>query len=94
MIGLVFEYDWLVLCWLWMIVGLLIVKECVLWWYLVKGLMLGFFWVFELYLIDGCWIMYFVVGLSGGGEDVFCICIYVVVCDGFDLMIGGWIVFG
>ncbi|MDI1297529.1 MAG: family 43 glycosylhydrolase, partial [bacterium] len=48
----------------------------------------------ELHLIDGRWIMYFAAGPSGGGEDVFRIRTYAVVCDGADPMTGRWSVLG
>ena len=51
-------------------------------------------WAPELHLIDGRWIMYFAAGPSGGGEDVFRIRTYALVCDGQDPMTGSWSVLG
>jgi hypothetical protein len=56
--------------------------------------MSGFIWAPEMHLIDGRWTMYFAAGPSGGGEDVFRIRTFAVVCDGPDPMTGNWSVLG
>ena len=92
--GSVPEYDRLVLRRSRTIGGLTNAPEKVLWRHEAKGPMSGFLWAPELHLIDGKWIMYFAAGPSGGGEDVFRIRTYAVVCDGPDPMAGNWTVLG
>lgn len=92
--GSVPEYDRLVLRRAKTIGGLTNAPERVLWRHEAKGPMSGFLWAPELHLIDGRWIMYFAAGPSGGGEDVFRIRTYAVVCDGPDPMTGNWTVLG
>ena len=92
--GSVPEYDRLVLRRSRTIAGLTTAPERVLWWHQKSGPMSGFLWAPELHLIDGKWIMYFAAGPSGGGEDVFRIRTYAVVCDGPDPMKGKWRVLG
>jgi GH43 family beta-xylosidase len=94
MTGSVPEYDRLVLRRSPTIAGLATAEERVLWRHLATGPMSGFIWAPELHLIDGRWIMYFAAGPSGGGEDVFRIRTYAVVCDGADPMTGNWSVLG
>ena len=94
MTGSVPEYDRLVLRRSRTLAGLATAKEAVLWRHLPSGPMSGFIWAPELHLIDGRWIMYFAAGPSGGGEDVFRIRTYAVVCDGNDPMTGRWSVLG
>lgn len=94
MTGSVPEYDRLVLRRSRTLAGLTTAKEAVLWRHLASGPMSGFIWAPELHLIDGKWIMYFAAGPSGGGEDVFRIRTYAVVCDGADPMTGNWTVLG
>jgi GH43 family beta-xylosidase len=94
MTGSVPEYDRLVLRRSRTLAGLATAKEAVLWRHLASGPMSGFIWAPELHLIDGRWIMYFAAGPSGGGEDVFRIRTYAVVCDGADPMTGTWSVLG
>ncbi|OHT21434.1 family 43 glycosylhydrolase [Edaphosphingomonas haloaromaticamans] len=92
--GSVPEYDRLVLRRSRTLAGLATAEERVLWRHLPSGPLSGFIWAPELHLIDGRWIMYFAAGPSGGGEDVFRIRTYAIVCDGPDPMTGGWSVLG
>jgi GH43 family beta-xylosidase len=92
--GSVPEYDRLVLRRSKTIAGLTTAEERVLWRHSASGPMSGFLWAPELHLIDGKWIMYFAAGPSGGGDDVFRIRTYAVVCDGPDPMTGTWSVLG
>ena len=92
--GSVPEYDRLVLRRSKTLAGLTNAPEKVLWRHQASGPMSGFIWAPELHLIDGKWIMYFAAGPSGGGEDVFRIRTYAVVCDGPDPMAGKWSVLG
>ena len=94
MTGSVPEYDRLVLRRSKTIAGLATAEERVLWRHQASGPMSGFIWAPELHQIDGRWIMYFAAGPSGGGEDVFRIRTYAVVCDGPDPMTGNWSVLG
>ncbi len=94
MTGSVPEYDRLVLRRSRTLAGLSTANERVLWRHEKTGPMSGFLWAPELHLIDGRWIMYFAAGPSGGGEDVFRIRTFAVVCDGPDAMIGTWTVLG
>jgi GH43 family beta-xylosidase len=94
MTGSVPEYDRLVLRRSPTLAGLATAPEKVLWRHLSSGPMSGFIWAPELHLIDNRWIMYFAAGPSGGGEDVFRIRTYAVVCDGPDPMTGRWSVLG
>jgi len=92
--GSVPEYDRLVLRRSKTLAGLATAPERVLWRHLASGPLSGFIWAPEMHLIDGRWIMYFAAGPSGGGEDVFRIRTYAVVCDGADPMTGNWSVLG
>ena len=92
--GSVPEYDRLVLRRSKTLAGLATAEERVLWRHEARGPMSGFLWAPELHQIDGKWIMYFAAGPSGGGEDVFRIRTYAVVCDGPDPMTGKWTVLG
>ncbi len=92
--GSVPEYDRLVLRRSRTIAGLATAPERVLWRHEASGPMSGFIWAPELHRIGGRWIMYFAAGPSGGGEDVFRIRTYAVVCDGADPMTGAWRVLG
>jgi len=92
--GSVPEYDRLVLRRSRTLAGLATAPERVLWRHLASGPLSGFIWAPEMHLIDGRWIMYFAAGPSGGGEDVFRIRTYAVVCDGADPMTGNWSVLG
>jgi len=92
--GSVPEYDRVVLRRSKTIAGLATADEAVLWRHLATGPMSGFIWAPELHWIDGRWIMYFAAGPSGGGEDVFRIRTYALVCDGRDPMTGKWSVLG
>jgi GH43 family beta-xylosidase len=94
MTGSVPEYDRVVLRRSRSIGGLATAAEAVLWRHEAKGPLSGFIWAPELHLIDGRWIMYFAAGPSGGGEDVFRIRTYALVCDGADPMAGHWSVLG
>jgi len=94
MTGSVPEYDRLVLRRSRTLAGLSTANERVLWRHEKTGPMSGFLWAPELHLIDGRWIMYFAAGPSGGGEDVFRIRTFAVVCDGPDAMTGAWTVLG
>lgn len=94
MTGSVPEYDRLVLRRSRTLAGLSTAREAVLWRHPASGPMSGFIWAPELHLIGGKWIIYFAAGPSGGGEDVFRIRTYAVVCDGPDPMTGGWSVLG
>ncbi|MCJ2187186.1 glycoside hydrolase family 43 protein [Novosphingobium beihaiensis] len=94
MTGSVPEYDRLVLRRSRTLAGLTDAEERVLWRHQASGPMSGFIWAPELHLIDGRWVMYFAAGPSGGGEDVFRIRTYAVVCDGPDPMRGNWSVLG
>ncbi len=94
MTGSVPEYDRLVLRRSRTLAGLTTAAERVLWRHEATGPMSGFLWAPELHEIDGRWIMYFAAGPSGGGEDVFRIRTYAVVCDGADPMTGNWSVLG
>ncbi|WP_332818799.1 glycoside hydrolase family 43 protein [Sphingopyxis sp.] len=94
MTGSVPEYDRLVLRRSRTLAGLSTTEEVVLWRHQDSGPMSGFIWAPELHLIDGRWIVYFAAGPSGGGEDVFRIRTYAVVCDGPDPMAGQWSVLG
>ena len=88
------EYDRLVLRRSRTLAGLSTAREAVLWRHLASGPLSGFIWAPELHLIDGRWIMYFAAGPSGGGEDVFRIRTYALVCDGADPMTGRWSLLG
>ncbi|MET3725854.1 GH43 family beta-xylosidase [Sphingomonas trueperi] len=92
--GSVPEYDRLVLRRSKTLAGLATAPERVLWRHESRGPMSGFLWAPELHRIDGKWVMYFAAGPSGGGEDVFRIRTYAVVCDGPDPMTGAWSVLG
>lgn len=92
--GSVPEYDRLVLRRSRTIAGLATAQERVLWRHEASGPMSGFLWAPELHLVDNQWVMYFAAGPSGGGEDVFRIRTYAVVCDGPDPMAGNWRVLG
>jgi GH43 family beta-xylosidase len=92
--GSVPEYDRLVLRRAPTIAGLATAQERILWRHQASGPLSGFLWAPELHLIDGHWIMYFAAGPSGGGEDVFRIRTYAVVCDGPDPMTGKWTLLG
>ena len=94
MTGSVPEYDRLVLRRSKTIAGLATATEAVLWRHEKTGPMSGFLWAPELHMVDGKWIVYFAAGPSGGGEDVFRIRTYAVVCDGPDPMTGKWSVLG
>ena len=94
MTGSVPEYDRLVLRRSRTLAGLTTAAERVLWRHEATGPTSGFLWAPELHEIDGRWIMYFAAGPSGGGEDVFRIRTYAVVCDGADPMTGNWSVLG
>jgi GH43 family beta-xylosidase len=94
MTGSVPEYDRLVLRRSRTLAGLSTAPERVLWRHLASGPMSGFIWAPELHYMYGRWIMYFAAGPSGGGEDVFRIRTYAVVCDGADPMTGTWSVLG
>jgi GH43 family beta-xylosidase len=94
MTGSVPEYDRLVLRRSPTIAGLATAEERILWRHLGSGPLSGFIWAPEMHLIDGRWIMYFAAGPSGGGEDVFRIRTYAVVCDGPDPMTGKWTLLG
>ena len=94
MTGSVPEYDRLVLRRARTLAELSTAPERILWRHQASGPMSGFLWAPELHLIDGKWIMYFAAGPSGGGEDVFRIRTYAVVCDGPDPMRGTWSVLG
>ncbi|WP_067732551.1 glycoside hydrolase family 43 protein [Novosphingobium naphthalenivorans] len=94
MTGSVPEYDRLVLRRSLTLAGLTDAEERVLWRHEASGPMSGFIWAPELHLVDGRWVMYFAAGPSGGGEDVFRIRTYAVVCDGPDPMRGNWSVLG
>ncbi|WP_022684158.1 glycoside hydrolase family 43 protein [Sphingobium bisphenolivorans] len=92
--GSVPEYDRLVLRRSKTLAGLATAEEAVLWRHEKSGPMSGFIWAPELHQIEGRWIMYFAAGPSGGGEDVFRIRTYAIVCDGPDPMTGKWKVLG
>ncbi|MEC3948647.1 glycoside hydrolase family 43 protein [Sphingobium sp. HWE2-09] len=92
--GSVPEYDRLVLRRSKTIAGLSTATEAVLWRHEASGPRSGFLWAPELHQIDGKWIMYFAAGPSGGGDDVFRIRTYAVICDGADPMTGKWSVLG
>lgn len=92
--GSVPEYDRLVLRRSKTVAGLATAEERVLWRHEKTGPMSGFLWAPELHLIDNRWVMYFAAGPSGGGEDVFRIRTFAVVCDGPDPMTGNWSVLG
>ncbi|KPH64503.1 glycoside hydrolase family 43 protein [Novosphingobium sp. ST904] len=92
--GSVPEYDRLILRRSKTLAGLATAEERVLWRHEKTGPMSGFLWAPELHLIDGKWVMYFAAGPSGGGEDVFRIRTYAIVCDGSDPMTGKWSVLG
>lgn len=94
MTGSVPEYDRLVLRRARTLEGLHDAEERVLWRHEARGPMSGFIWAPELHQVDGRWYMYFAAGPSGGGEDVFRIRTYAVVCDGSDPMTGSWRVAG
>ncbi|MFZ2998285.1 family 43 glycosylhydrolase [Sphingobium sp.] len=94
MTGSVPEYDRLVLRRSKTIADLTTAPEAVLWRHEKTGPRSGFLWAPELHLIDGKWIVYFAAGPSGGGDDVFRIRSYAVVCDGADPMTGKWSVLG
>ncbi|MBC9033936.1 glycoside hydrolase family 43 protein [Sphingomonas sp. JC676] len=94
MTGSVPEYDRVVLRRARTIAGLATAHEQELWRHLATGPMSGFIWAPELHHIDGRWILYFAAGPSGGGEDVFRIRTYALVCDGQDPMAGRWSVLG
>ncbi|NML09798.1 family 43 glycosylhydrolase [Sphingobium sp. AR-3-1] len=92
--GSVPEYDRLVLRRSKTIAGLTTATEAVLWRHEASGPRSGFLWAPELHQIDGQWIMYFAAGPSGGGDDVFRIRTYAVICDGADPMTGKWSLLG
>lgn len=92
--GSVPEYDRLVLRRSRTIAGLASAEERVLWRHEATGPMSGFIWAPELHWMDGRWIMYFAAGPSGGGEDVFRIRTFAVICDRPDPMAGNWSVLG
>ncbi|MBA4092170.1 MAG: arabinofuranosidase [Sphingobium sp.] len=92
--GSVPEYDRLVLRRSRTIAGLTSATEAVLWRHEASGPRSGFIWAPELHQIDGRWIMYFAAGPSGGGDDVFRIRTYAVICDGADPMTGKWSLLG
>ncbi|TCM18902.1 GH43 family beta-xylosidase [Novosphingobium sp. PhB165] len=92
--GSVPEYDRLVLRRSKTVAGLSTAEERVLWRHEASGPMSGFIWAPELHLIDGRWYMYFAAGPSGGGEDVFRIRTFAIVCDGPDPMTGNWKIAG
>jgi GH43 family beta-xylosidase len=94
MTGSVPEYDRLVLRRSRTLAGLATADERVLWRHQATGPTSGFLWAPELHSVDGRWVMYFAAGPSGGGEDVFRIRTYAVVCDGADPMTGNWTVLG
>jgi len=94
MTGSVPEYDRLVLRRSKTIAGLATADEKILWRHEKTGPRSGFIWAPELHEIDGKWYVYFAAGPSGGGDDVFRIRTYVVVCDGADPMTGSWSVLG
>lgn len=94
MTGSVPEYDRLVLRRARTLEGLHDAEERVLWRHEAKGPMSGFIWAPELHQVGGRWYMYFAAGPSGGGEDVFRIRTYAIVCDGPDPMTGKWHVAG
>jgi GH43 family beta-xylosidase len=94
MTGSVPQYDRLVLRRSRTLAGLATAQEAVLWRHQASGPLSGFIWAPELHLIDGRWIMYFAAGPSGGGEDVFRIRTYAIVCDGSDPMTGAWSLLG
>jgi GH43 family beta-xylosidase len=92
--GSVPEYDRLVLRRSKTLAGLATAPEAVLWRHEKSGPRSGFIWAPELHQIDGVWYMYFAAGPSGGGDDVFRIRTYAVICDGPDPMTGKWKVLG
>ena len=94
MTGSVPEYDRLVLRRSKTLAGLATAEEAVLWRHEASGPRSGFIWAPELHQIDGKWYMYFAAGPSGGGDDVFRIRTYAVVCDGADPMTGKWSMLG
>lgn len=94
MTGSVPQYDRLVLRRSRTLAGLATADERVLWRHLASGPMSGFIWAPEMHHVDGRWTMYFAAGPSGGGEDVFRIRTYAIVCDGPDPMTGNWSVLG
>lgn len=94
LMGSVPEYDRLALRRSKTLAGLSTAEERVLWRHEATGAMSGFLWAPELHFVDGRWIVYFAAGPSGGGEDVFRIRTYAVVCDGPDPMTGNWSVLG
>lgn len=94
MTGSVPEYDRLVLRRARTLEGLHDAEERVLWRHESSGPMSGFIWAPELHQVDGRWYIYFAAGPSGGGEDVFRIRTYAIVCDGADPMTGTWSVAG
>ncbi len=94
LMGSVPEYDRLALRRSKTLAGLATAEEKVLWRHEKTGPMSGFLWAPELHFVDGKWIVYFAAGPSGGGEDVFRIRTYAVVCDGPDPMTGNWSVLG
>ena len=94
MTGSVPEYDRLVLRRSRTLAGLSTAPEAILWKHLASGPLSGFIWAPELHKVDGRWIMYFAAGPSGGGEDVFRIRTWAVVCDGPDPMTGKWSLLG
>ncbi len=94
LMGSVPEYDRLALRRAKTLAGLADAEERVLWRHEATGPMSGFLWAPELHFVDGRWIVYFAAGPSGGGEDVFRIRTYAVVCDGPDPMTGNWSVLG
>lgn len=94
MTGSVPEYDRLILRRSATLAGLSDAPERVLWRHEAKGPLSGFIWAPELHFVFGRWTMYFAAGPSGGGEDVFRIRTYAVVCDGPDPMTGSWAVLG
>lgn len=92
--GSVPEYDRVVLRRSRTLAGLSTAPEKVLWRHEASGKLAGFIWAPEVHLIDGRWMAYFAAGPSGGGDDVFRIRTYAIVCDGPDPMTGRWTVLG
>ena len=92
--GSVPEYDRLVLRRSKTIAGLATAKEAVLWRHEKSGPRSGYIWAPELHQIDGKWYMYFAAGPAGGGDDVFRIRTFAIVCDGPDPITGNWSVLG
>lgn len=87
-IVLVFGYDVIEICSVDSFVGLVIVLFQVIWCKYECGLMSWYVWVFELYCIDGCWFVYFVVVEC---DDIWKLCMYVFECEGDDLLMDVWV---